>query len=160
MTTLNDQQRAKLKHVTKTVSNLGQTFKIHGRLGTFEYLGLVPDIASTDLAASGISRTVQRPGGRRSRWLGDSEGVQVTSNSANVRFYPSRDGNAIPGTPIRIENLDVTDEQTGNHPSGTLSIEGPIGGFLAFLAQNRPPFRVQIYGPSGRPYRGVLAPEE
>lgn len=160
MTTLNDQQRAKLRQVTKTVSHLGSSFKIHGRLGTFEYLGIIPDLSSSDMAASGVSRTVQRPGGRRSRWLGDTAGPVVAPSTANVRFYPSKDGSAVPGVPITLINLEVTDETTGNHPQGTLSIEGPLGGFYGWLSDNRPSFTTQIVGPSGKPYKGVLAPED
>lgn len=160
MTTLNDQQRAKLRFVKKTVNNLGSAFKIHGRLGTFEYLGIIPDAGSTDLLANGISRTVQRPAGRRSRWLGDSQGYNVAGGTANVRFYGSRDGSVLPGRPITLVNLDVTDEETGNHPTGTLSIEGSIGAFIQWLGQNRPSFRTQIYGPSGRAYEGIISPED
>lgn len=159
MTTLNDQQRAKLRQVTKTVSHLGSSFKIHGRLGTMEYLGIIPDLSSSDMAASGVSRTVRRPAGRRSRWLGDTEGPMVTASTANVKFYPSKDGNAVPGTPITLINLDVTDETTGNHPQGTLSIEGPLGGFYAWINVNKPSFRTQIIGPSGRPYQGIIDPQ-
>lgn len=160
MTTLNDQQRAKLVFVSKKVTNLGDTFTIHGRLGTMEYVGIVPDNPTGDMAASGISRQVRRPGGRRSRWLGDSEGVQVAANTANVAFYPSKGGNAVPGRPIQLINLDATDETTGRNPRGTLSIDGPIGAFYAWLIQNRPPFRCQVIGPSGKPYKGVILPED
>lgn len=159
MTTLNDAQRAKLAFVTKTVTHLGSSFKIHGRLGTFEYLGLVPDLASNDLAAAGISRTVQRPAGRRARWLGDTQGAAYGGSTANVKFYPTRDGSALPGVPLTIVNLDVTDEASGRNPEGTISIQGPIGAFLGWFATNRPSFTCKIYSKGGKAYEGVLAPE-
>lgn len=160
MSTLTDLQREKLRFVTKTVSNMGADFKIHGRLGTLEYLGIIPDIGTTDLLANGVSRIVQRPAGRRSRWLGDSEKVSVASSTANVRFYASRDGSVVPGTPITLVNLDATDETTGNNFRGTLSIEGSVGAFIQWLGQNRPPFRTQVFGPSGKAYMGILSPED
>lgn len=159
MTTLNPQQRAKLAFVTKTVTHLGDTFKVHGRLGTFEYLGLVPDVQSTDLAAAGVSRTVQRPGGRRARWLGDTVGSQYNGSTANVKFFPTRDGSALPGVPLEIVNLDVTDTATGNHPTGTISIQGPIGAFIGWFAANPPTFRTKLYSRGGKAYDGVISPD-
>lgn len=160
MSSLTDLQREKLRHVRKQVTHLGSTFTIHGRLGTFEYLGIIPDNVSTDMGAQGVSKQVQRPAGRRSRWLGDTNGSQVAGNTATVKFYPTKSGNAIPGTPITLINLDAIDEQTGNNHQGTLSIEGPLGGFFGWYNDNKPSFRVQIIGPSGKPYAGIVTPED
>jgi hypothetical protein len=161
MTTLTAQQRTKLQFVTKTVTNLGDTFKIHGRLGTFEYLGIIPDIQSSDLAAAGISRTVQRPSGRRARWLGDTVGAPYAGSTANQKFFPTRDGNALPGKPITIVNLDETDAETGKPlHQGTVSVQGSVGAFIAWFGQNRPDFTAKLYSTSGKPYDGVIAPED
>ena len=160
MTTLTDQQRTKLAFVTKTVDNLGDKFKIHGRLGTFEYLGIIPDVGTNDLLQAGVSKQVQRPGGRRARWLGDTEKAAYDASTANVKFYPTRDGSALPGKPITLVNLDVTDEETGLNPTGTLSIQGSVGGFIAWLGQNRPSFRVKVYSTSGKAYSGEISPED
>jgi hypothetical protein len=159
MSSLTDAQRKERQFVTKTVTQLGTTFKIHGRKGTMEYLGIVPDVASDDLAAAGISKTIQRPGGRRARWLGDTEGAPYAASTAKLMLYPTAGGNAIPGVPLRIVNLDETDPATGINPEGTVSIEGPRGAFVAWLANNPPSFTCKVYSASGKPYKGVIKPD-
>lgn len=156
MSSLTAPQRAKLAHVSKTEIGAGKIFKITGNLAAFEYFGWIPDAEGATMALNGIDRTVTRPAGKRSRWLGDTVGTSYGASNANVSFYPSKRGNATPGEPIRIANIDEVNPITGEFYSATFSISGPIGAFLAWYIDNPPSFDSQVYSKSGKAYIGTV----
>ncbi len=138
-------QKAMLRKGSFTGIGAGKTFRLWGTLGTLDYFGFSIDENPTDLEGAGISRSVTRAAGKRSRWLGDSVKQSVAAHTANVAFYPSRRGTALPGSPIVFEDLT-------NKERWTLNLEGDIGSLVAYLTNNRPPVDVQLYGKTGNRY--------
>lgn len=143
------EQRLKLRKGTVTLGIAPSEVKVHGTIGTLEHFGWTPDGGSIDLSQAGETRVVQRAAHSRSRWLGDSGGAGVSASSATVKFYPSRRGNALPGTPVRLRNL-----VTGL--DWTVQIQGEIGDFIAYMLSNRPPFDMQVIGKRGNPYNAPI----
>jgi hypothetical protein len=143
------EQRLKLEKGRVTLGIGAESVKVYGTIGTLEHFGWVPDAGALDLAQTGVTRTVARAAHSRSRWLGDSAGSSVASNTATVKFYPSRRGNALPGTPIKLRNI-----ATGL--DWTVQVDGEIGNFIAYLLSNRPPFDLKVIGKRGNPYDGVI----
>lgn len=157
MASLTPEQSAKLVHVAKKVTSVAGDFTIHGQLAAFEYFNWIPDVATATLALNGVDRAVSRPAGKRSRWLGDTVGTNYAGTTAQVSFYPSKIGNAVPGSPIRIVNLDATNPITGNFPTTVFNISGNIGSFIAWYTDNAPAFQTKVYSKSGHPYFGTQA---
>jgi hypothetical protein len=151
--TLTPTQREKARKGFAKIPWQGKEIKVWGTIGTLEYFGFEPEPGSVDIDLSGISRTVSRPAGKRSRWLGDSNGVAFKASTSNQAFYPSRRGVALPGAPVTLEVVETGD-------TWTLNVDGPIGGFISYLGNNRPGFDVQIRGKTGNRYIGVLQETE
>jgi hypothetical protein len=132
---------------TFTVS--GTEVVITGKRGVLTYLGLTIDQGSQDAADTGEDRTVTRAGYRRSRWLGDTNGPNVSGSEATVFAYPTSSGNAQPGRPFKF--VALTDK--AGHPTklvtGTLSIQGPWGHFVEHMLGDRPPQSVRFTTPDG-----------
>lgn len=136
-----------------TASSGGKEFTIHGKRGTLLALGFSPSALAADLGTTGVSRSVSRPSSNRSRWLGDTQGTNVSGTTAEVMFYPGRTGNALPGRPFRFsQDTDTYVNSEGNtvRHKWTLSIEGPWGAFVSYLIANRPPLDTTLYTPTGK----------
>lgn len=133
-----------------------KSFTIYGKRGTIISLGLTPEALAGDLGDTGVSRLVHRPGGNRSRWLGDTGGPSYAASDATVLFYPGRSGNALPGRPFRfsLAGDTYTVNQGGQQVTKThkwsLNIEGPWGAFVAYMIENRPPADLTLWTPSGK----------
>jgi hypothetical protein len=145
-------QRAKLRKGKATIEGAGASVDVWGTIGTLEYFGFPVDESGSDLSLMGISRSVSRAAGKRSRWLGDTQGVSVGASTANVAFYPSRRGNALPGTPVQLANLTTGEKWT-------VQVNGPMGAFIDWLDSNRPGFDMQVYGKTGNRYSAPLLAE-
>jgi len=156
--TLTAQEQAKLVKTYATVS-IGtapavQSVKVWGTVGLLQFLGMTP-VQSGTLADNGLDRTVTRRSHNRSRWLGDRTGSSVNGNTATQFVYPSRKGNAVPGTPIKIVNLSQK-VPTGGFRKYTLSVEGDIGTFIAWYTSHAPAFPSKIIGKTGNAYVGTI----
>lgn len=130
------------------------TIKVWGKIGNLLALGLTPEV-SANLEENGETRVLTRKGHRRSRWLGDWVGAGVASNQAISLLYPSRRGSALPGTPIKVVNMEQ------NTPSGArktiqVQVQGDIGGFIQHLTDNPLDFDCKIIGKTGNPYQGII----
>lgn len=134
----------------------GKEFTLYGKKGTIIALGLTPSAIASDLSQTGVSKVVQRPGGNRARWLGDTEGPSYGASAAQVMFYPGRSGNALPGSPFRFslagDTYTVTQngQQVTKTHKWTLSIDGPWGAFVAYMLDNRPPADLTLWTPRGK----------
>lgn len=153
---LTEAQKAKLRTAKAVISTASGEATVYGSIGNLEYLGLTPDSGMGALALMGVSRSVVRKAGRRSRWLGDTGGVSVGGSSANVAFYPSHHGNAIAGTPVKIVNLQDTYEDTGKPISAQLQLDGKISVLIEWLIAHPRAFPMQVYGKTGNAYSGII----
>ena len=143
--TLTNEQRELFSKASATFEMNGKTAKVYGVRGVLEYFGFELDNTSGDLAASGVDKVISRRSHRRSRWLGDIIKSGVTANTATAFLYPSRRGNALPGVPIKLENI-----QTGR--KWTVQLDGEIGVLIAYLSDGSRPFDIQLYGKTGNRY--------
>ena len=148
---LTSAQKLANSHGSSTFTVAGTEVVITGKRGVLAYLGLTLDQGSQDAADTGVDRTVTRAGYRRSRWLGDTNGPNVSGSEATVFSYPTSSGNAKPGRPFKF--VALTDK--GGHPknlvNGTLSIQGPWGHFVEHMLGNRPPQSVRFTPPGSKP---------
>jgi hypothetical protein len=129
--------------------------KVWGSIGLLKFLGLDPvDVA--DLKTNGKDRSVTRKAHKRSRWLGDRTGSTIPSNSAEVFLYPSRRGNALPGTPVQIVNLDER-TKSGAHRKYTVQLDGKIANFIEWWVSKTHTYNSRIIGKTGNPYTGIVA---
>jgi hypothetical protein len=149
-------EKAKLVKASATITFGEQSCTVHGSLGNLEWLGLTANIASNDMGLRGESRVVTRRGGRRSRWLGDLLKNGFAGSTAEVAFYPSSRGLALPGTPITVVNTRDFYPGTTNRISATVQIDGPIGVFNGYMNAHELAFPIQIYGKTGNKYKGLV----
>lgn len=153
---LTEAQKAKLRKAKATLSTLNGSVTVHGSIGNLEYLGMTPDSGGGELAMMGVSRSVVRRAGKRSRWLGDTAGVSVSGSTANVQFYPSHHGQALPGVPVKVVNMESTYSDTGAPISAQVQVDGPIGVLIEWFTEHRRPFPIQLYGKTGNAYSGLI----
>jgi hypothetical protein len=153
---LTDAQKLKLKKVSATITYGPGTCKVYGSLGNIEWLGLTPDNADNDMGGMGESRVVVRKGGRRSRWLNDVFKNGFAGSTAEIAYYPSTRGLALPGSPVTIVNTRDFYPGTEQRISATVQVDGPIGVFLGYMNANELAFPIQIYGKSGNKYKGEV----
>jgi hypothetical protein len=152
------QQQAKLgKSYAEITSGIGPaagTIRVWGTIGTLEYIGLEVETSGL-LGANGVDKQVTRKAHSRSRWLGDRVGSSVNANNATLSLYPSRRGSALPGTPIKIVNLDQK-VPSGGFRSYTVNVDGDIGQFITWYCDTPHPFNSKIKGKSGNAYTGIV----
>jgi len=149
-------QKAKLRTAKAVITGASGEATVYGSLGNLEYLGFTPDSGMGALSLMGTSRSVVRRAGRRSRWLGDSAGVAVNGSTADVAFYPSKHGQAIAGTPVKVVNLEDTYADTGKPISAQLQLDGKISVLIEYLTANPSAFPIQLYGKTGNAYSGII----
>jgi hypothetical protein len=149
-------QKAKLRTAKAVITGASGEATVYGSLGNLEYLGFTPDSGMGALSLMGTSRSVVRRAGRRSRWLGDSAGVAVSGSTAQVAFYPSKHGQAIAGTPVKVVNLENTYADTGKPISAQLQLDGKISVLIEWLTAHPRAFPMQVYGKTGNAYSGII----
>lgn len=133
---------------TLTVSN--REIVIHGKSGTLQYVGLIPDSQNDDASDGAETLSITRSSFRRARWLGDTAGPAVSGSSFSKILYPTRDRRALPGRPFMFRAVsDTNGDAKGRKVTGTLSIVGPWGLFLSYLTNNRPPKSIWLRSPDG-----------
>lgn len=128
--------------------------KVWGTIGTLEFLGFQPEVSAL-LAQNGVDRVTQRKAHRRCRWLGDVVKTGVKQNQALQILYPSRRGAALPGSPVRIVNMDQK-TASGARVKYTVQVDGDIGIFIAWMTEHPLSFNMKIIGPKGSPYEGMI----
>jgi hypothetical protein len=154
---LSPAEKLLLRKVSSTNGSGDTKFTAWGSKGTLQFLGFDID-ASDSLATSGISKTVSRPATRKARWLGDTTKTRPSGGGdSNIAYYPSKRGSALPGTPVKIVNLDVVQGPNNTNPRYTIQIQGRIDAFIQYLIANPLPFNAKLIGKSGNPYKGILA---
>lgn len=131
-----------LKVGKATVEHNNQEAYVYGTVGTLVHFGFIAEVGGVDLGAAGSTVTASRDGHTRSRWLGDTTGFGVSQNNATILKYPSRRGNALPGRPFKIQDLETED-------IWTLHLSGEWGILVAWMLENRPPMDVQLWGLTG-----------
>lgn len=144
------EERLKLLKGKVTLGIGANEVRVYGTVGTLEHFGWTPESGSLDLAQTGVTRVVTRAAHSRSRWLGDGGGPSIPEVTATTKFYPSKRGNALPGTPVKLKNM-----VTGL--DWTVQVDGEIGDFIAYLLANRPPFDMQVIGKRGNTYSGIIS---
>lgn len=148
-----EQQKEKLRKGSSELTFGGKTVRVWGTVGTLEHFGFPVDDATADLASAGISKAVQREGGKRSRWLGDTTGTAFEGGTAVSFLYPSKRGTALAGVPVKLTNV-----ATGK--TSTVQVDGPIGVLIAWLGENRTGFDLKISGKTGNPYTSVMQEQD
>lgn len=143
---LTAEQRLMNAQTVATLNVMGSSVKVYGKRGVLLHFGITPDAETGSLGSAGVLRSATRGAHKRSRWLGDTVGTSVSQNTASAYFYPSRRGNAIPGSPIVLQNLT-----TGK--KWTVQLSGEIGVFVAWLTSRTRDFDIQLYGKTGNPYK-------
>jgi len=140
--------------VSVGVAPFAQTVRVWGSVGTLTYLGMSPETNGL-LADAGIDRTTTRKAHKRSRWLGDRNGSSINENTATTFLYPSRKGSALPGTPVKILNMNAR-TPSGGRKAYTVQVDGPIGTFVSWLTDHPRPFPMKIVGKTGNSYSGII----
>lgn len=155
--TLTNTDRLQMSHRFVAFGTGNASGKLWGMKANIEWLGLTPSAAGGDLALSGVDLVVSVGGYRRARYLGDTTGAAVGSKTVIKRLYPTQRGNALPGDPIKIRNVEAWYDLAKTQPvEHTFSLEGDWGSFIEFMAANRASFDMRLWSPTGARSRDVL----
>lgn len=147
---LNPLERIENAQDRKTITIQGRKIIISGKRATLEYLGLTPDVATSDISTTAVDISYRRKATKRARWYGDSGGSNIPETNVQLIRYAHKAGKATPGRPFMFEAVsDTGGDPDGRKVTGTLEISGAWGWFLVYMEAHRPPKSVYLKSPSG-----------
>jgi hypothetical protein len=148
---LNAMERLQNQQVKKTITFQGRKLIVSGKLGTLAYLGLQPDTTVADSSMVALDVSFTRKAHKKARWYGDTGGANMPQSTVNMVRYKQSSGGTTAGKTIGFEALtDTNGDDKGRKVTGSFSLQGPFGYFVAYMEANRPPKSVTFIGPRGK----------